>query len=47
MAAPQFWDPHTGRIAPAECTVEDVGGRKLCSLRLRLGPVRSVFVAGK
>lgn len=45
--APELWDPHTGRIEPAKYSQEEVQGQKTCRIRLRLPPVRSVFVVGK
>jgi hypothetical protein len=44
---PEIWDPHTGRIESAEYRGEEAGGQKVCCVRLRLPPVRSLFVVGK
>ncbi len=44
---PEFWDPHTGRIEDAEYRGEEAHGQKVCRVRLRLPPVRSLFVVGK
>jgi len=44
---PERWDPHTGRIAAAECTSAIEEGQPLTRVPLALDPVRSVFVVGK
>lgn len=41
---PELWDPHTGRIAPAEHQPDEVRGEAVTRLRLTLPPVHSVFV---
>jgi len=41
---PQLWDPHTGRTAPAEYSYVTPGGQDVTRIRLRLEPVRSIFV---
>ncbi|MHC4505129.1 MAG: glycosyl hydrolase, partial [Planctomycetota bacterium] len=41
---PEVWDPHTGRIARVECTRLAESGQTVTRVRLRLGPVRSVFI---
>jgi hypothetical protein len=41
---PEVWDPHTGRIARGEHTHLAESGQTLTRVRLRLGPVRSVFL---
>lgn len=38
------WDPHTAQIAPCDTTAEIKGGVETTRVRLRLGPVRSVFL---
>ena len=44
----EWWDPHTGTITPAESSPDGAGGEPSTRVRLRLGPVRSVFlVAGR
>lgn len=44
---PEWWNPHTGEIAPCEHSVTSEAGGEVTSVRLRLGPVQSVFlVAG-
>jgi len=44
---PELWDPHTGRIEAADHSHEEVDGQNVCRVRLRLPPVRSVFVVSK
>jgi hypothetical protein len=44
--APELWDPHTGRITPAEHSQRTDHGQPVTRLRLILPPVRSVFVVG-
>lgn len=44
---PELWDPHTGRIEPAEYSSEEAEGQTIRCVRLRLPPVRSLFVVGK
>ena len=44
---PELWEPHTGQIGPAEYRREATDGQESCRVRLRLSPVRSVFVVCK
>ncbi len=42
--AAELWDPHTGRIGPAESVPANVDGQSVTRVRLKLGPVASVLI---
>lgn len=43
----QSWDPHTGKMSDGESTVVSEKGSDATRLRLKLDPVRSVFMVGE
>jgi hypothetical protein len=43
----ELWDPHTGSITAGAVEPGPAGERTATRVRLRLGPVRSVFVVGR
>jgi hypothetical protein len=42
----EWWDPHTGRIAPAQSVHAVEHGEAVTRLVVKLGPVRSMFLLG-
>jgi hypothetical protein len=46
VSSSELWDPHTGQIGPAEYSRQEADGREVCSVRIKLPAVRSVFVVG-
>jgi hypothetical protein len=43
----EAWDPHTGKIVPAEFSHEAEAGCDVTKVRLTLPPTKSVFILGK
>jgi hypothetical protein len=44
---PEAWDPHTGQFSIPQYSHKVENGQPVTTLRLALGPVRSLFILGK
>jgi hypothetical protein len=43
----EIWDPHTGRVTPAEFSRETKAGGDVTRVRLTLSPTKSIFILGQ
>ncbi len=43
----ELWDPHTGSIQPLESALEKVADEQVTAFKLKIAPIRSVFVVGR
>ena len=43
----EAWDPHTGKIQPAQSTYETEMGQSITAVHLRLAPRKSLFLVGR